>query len=505
MKALLMDRDGDFDSQRTLPWNEPALTKDLELNSLFSAMASGDPFLYDIARIAVLCGVYNNRGTILYRQGILKDCLANPGLVRRLYSLAVDAVEDARTSWWDTSGQYPGSALFGAISLLDSLREKLRDLRLLAEEAGEHFRSEGFTALFALLQLEIGDDYLNMIDHFLTELKFQNGTLISAEIGENAEGTNYTLVRPPEREPGWFKRLLTTPPPGYTFRLDSQDETGGRIISGMRERGISRVAIALAQAAGHVQGFFKTLRTELAFYVGCMNLHDRLAICGEPGCFPEPFPENELKRRFRELYDVCLSLQMGHRVVGNDVDANDKHLTIITGANQGGKSSFLRSIGLAQLMMQCGMFVCAKTFEAELCPAIYTHYKREEDATLKSGRLDEELARLSSIADHIRPNSLLLLNESFAATNEREGSEIATQIIAAMAEKRVKVFFVTHLYEFARKLFDRRLQGALFLRAERLADGTRTFKLAPGEPLETSYGEDLYREMFGHAGSSEPI
>ena len=103
---------------------------------------------------------------------------------------------------------------------------------------------------------------------------------------------------------------------------------------------------------------------------------------------------------------------------------------------------------------------------------------------------------MSDIADAIAPNSLLLLNESFASTNEREGSEIARQIVCALLERRVKVFFVTHLYEFAHGLFDRKMEEAVFLRAERQADGTRTFRLIESEPLETSYGEDLYRGVF---------
>jgi DNA mismatch repair ATPase MutS len=107
---------------------------------------------------------------------------------------------------------------------------------------------------------------------------------------------------------------------------------------------------------------------------------------------------------------------------------------------------------------------------------------------------------MSAIADHITPNSILLLNESFAATNEREGSEIATQIVRALLEKRVKILFVTHLYDFARGFYDNHDEAALFLRAERKDDGTRTFKLLQGEPLETSYGEDLYRQIFGVAG-----
>ena len=154
-------------------------------------------------------------------------------------------------------------------------------------------------------------------------------------------------------------------------------------------------------------------------------------------------------------------------------------------------------------MMQCGMFVPAESFTAELCAGIFTHYKREEDSTMESGKFDEELARMSEIADRVTPDSLVLFNESFASTNEREGSEIARQIVRALLDRRVKVFFVTHQYDFARGFFDRHMRDALFLRAERLPDGTRTFQLAEGRPLETSYGEDLYREVFG-AGAAAP-
>jgi DNA mismatch repair ATPase MutS len=148
-------------------------------------------------------------------------------------------------------------------------------------------------------------------------------------------------------------------------------------------------------------------------------------------------------------------------------------------------------------MMQCGMFVPAENFCANLCEGLFTHYKRKEDDSMKSGKLDEELSRMSAIADTIRPNSMVLFNESFAATNEREGSEIARQVTCALLEKRIKVFFVTHQFEFAHGFYDKKMENAIFLRAERKSDGERTFKLIEGEPLQTSYGEDVYRAVFG--------
>ena len=239
------------------------------------------------------------------------------------------------------------------------------------------------------------------------------------------------------------------------------------------------------------------LQLELAFYIGCLNLYEQLAQMGEPISFPIAVTPNERRHSFTGLYDVCLALTMKQKVVGNDVNADNKDLIIITGANQGGKSTFLRSIGIAQLMMQCGMYVPAESsFCANLCSGLFTHYKREEDANMKSGKLDEELSRMSTIVDKITPDCMVLFNESFAATNEREGSEIAKQIVSALLEKRIKVFFVTHLYELAHSFYIKKMENACYLRAERQIDGTRTFKISEGDPLQTSYGEDLYNMIF---------
>lgn len=287
--------------------------------------------------------------------------------------------------------------------------------------------------------------------------------------------------------------------PGYSFQIADRDENGFRALTKLRGQGLNMVANALAQSTDHVLSFFTMLRAELAFYVGCLNLHERLVEKGEPTCFPDPKPAGGPLLSGRGLYDVCLTLNLEARVVGNDVAADNKSLVMITGANQGGKSTFLRSVGLAQLMMQSGMFVPAESLRANVCDSIFTHFKREEDASMKSGKLDEELRRMSGIADEIAPNSILLCNESFAATNEREGSEIARQVVRAMMEAGIKVFFVTHLFDLAHGFYRQRLETALFLRAERQPDGGRTFRLIEGEPLPTSYGEDSYRRIFGTA------
>jgi DNA mismatch repair ATPase MutS len=506
MKAFLLFRDHDFDFAQTPPSNKKTLIPDLALDTLFNAMANRDEFLLSVADSVVLDSLENDLDTILYRQSILKDCLRNPEIVRGLYALAREGTQCERKGSWVFASKYPAGILSRGIEVLNYLIEVLRKLRSVSEQQGAKFESEGFKNLFALLEAELTDEYFASIKAHLKEMKFRAGVLISAHLGKGNKGENYVLRKSRTKQHwliSWLQQYFGIRESGYTFVLDPRDENGARALSEMNDRGINLVANALAQSTDHILDFFKILTAELAFYVGCLNLREQLAKKGEPICLPEPLPATERKHSFRGLYDVCLSLCLRQRVIGNGVNADEKDLIIITGANQGGKSTFLRSIGLAQLMMQAGMFVPAESFSANMCPGVFTHFKREEDASMKSGKFDEELTRMSEIAEQLIPNSMLLFNESFAATNEREGSEIARQIVSALLEKGYKIFFVSHQYTFASGFHAKRQKNALFLRAERESDGTRTFKLVEAEPLETSYGEDLYNQIFGEPSDAE--
>ena len=106
------------------------------------------------------------------------------------------------------------------------------------------------------------------------------------------------------------------------------------------------------------------LREGLAFYVGCLNLADSLKNLGMPVCIPDLLPTDRWNRSCETLYNVSLAMTKNTAVVGNRLHAENKGLYMITGANQGGKSTFLRSIGQVQLMDQCGTFVGAVRFTA---------------------------------------------------------------------------------------------------------------------------------------------
>jgi DNA mismatch repair ATPase MutS len=351
---------------------------------------------------------------------------------------------------------------------------------------------------FAMFIEELSEDYFQLIERYIKELHLRGGVRFSAHLTTGNKGAQYTLRRAPRQ--GLIARVLDRP--GYSFTVADRDEAGAAALAELEDRALNQVADALARSVDHVLDFLRMLRTEVGFYVGCLNLAEALTAIDAAMTTPDVRPVDAVTLSARGLYDVCLALMLKQAPVANDVDADEKSLVLITGANQGGKSTFLRSVGLAQLMAQCGMFVAADSYRANACTGVFTHHKREEDETMQSGKLDEELARMSEIADHIRAGCLLLCNESFASTNEREGSQIARQVIDAMLGENIKVVFVTHMFDLAKTYHQRRMSAALFLRAPRGDDGARPFRLSEGEPLPTSYGEDTYRKIFGAAADA---
>lgn len=502
MKAFLLYRDRDCDIGQNLPPGAADAARDLEVETVLDAMAGEDEFLLGVVR-SVMHASLSSPDDIVYRQDILADSLRHPDVVSGIYAIATETIEAERRHYRSAFSS-PGYVLSRATKVLRLQVAALRRLREIGAEQRSDFRSAGFTRFFEMLASELGEDFLSVIEAQLRQLRFRGGVLVSARLGPGNLGVSHVLRRPGAARARLLDRLPGMSKAGLVLTVADRDVTGRRTLTELSGRGIAQVADALTESADHIQDFLTVLRQEVGFYIGCLCLHSQLTDSSRPLCVPVPVAAGKQALAAHGLCDAGLALVAGQpQVVGNDVEADGKSLVIITGANQGGKSTFLRSIGLAQLMMQCGMFVCAQSYTASAGSGLFTHYQREEDAAMVSGKLDEELSRMSAIVSDIRPDGLLLCNESFAATNEREGSQIARHVIRALAESGVRVFFVTHFFDLADGFFREAPESALFLRAERCEDGRRTFRLVPGRPLPTSHARDVYEHVF--AREPEPV
>ena len=152
MRVLLMHPDRDFDGTQTLPHQSDTLAQDLELSTLWEAMAGGDEFLRDVACKATLLAMGNDAATVQHRQQVLSDAIAHPAALRALYALTVEAIEGRKKLWFSVFLNYPSGILRGSVDVMALYADMLRKLRAFAEQHDGAFASPGLTALLAMLR-----------------------------------------------------------------------------------------------------------------------------------------------------------------------------------------------------------------------------------------------------------------------------------------------------------------------------------------------------------------
>ena len=506
MRVDLLHDGEDLDLDAPLPEQADALVTDLGLDVLLDVMAAGDRQVRAICRTVLLDGL-DDAAAIGRRQGVVADALAVADTIVMLHAVVVAGLDQGRRSYSGLFRDAPDAIVRRAVERLRVYVEVLRRLRVDTAPVRSRVTSPPMRALLDLLATELDEAYLAGVEELLEELTFPRGLEYAARLGRGGQPAEMVLRRPRAR--GWLARSMERS--GDGFELPERDDDAAAALGRLRDQALAGVAAVLGQASEDIEAFLHRLRDELAFLVGCVRLHGTLTARGVAICFPEPVGQGGVGQDgaapdgvgpalcVRGLTDpaLALAMELAEPVVGNDLDADGALLVLITGANQGGKSTLLRSLGTAQLLLRAGMFVTAEAYRGQVHGAVFTHFGREEDRDLQRGKLEEELHRMQWIAERIRPGDLLLANESFAATNEREGSELARQVFRAHLDVGVRVVAVTHLHDLAVSLVHTEAHRGVFLRAQREEGGERTYRILPGEPLPTSYGQDLYRRIFG--------
>ena len=501
MKGFLLYADHGVDWEEKSDPERVQTVQDLNLDVLCGAMAQGDHVLYSVAE-RVLLNAELTVSDVEFRQAVLRDCLHHPPFVGELYARVCKAIADREEAHVGIFSRHRESMLHEYVPVLETLFDHLQHLRDFVLQPSRQFQSEGVRGLVEMLQNELDDQYLSNVRQHLTALRFKRGMVFSATLGRGHQGRRYRVHQGSAEainKPRWtlerFRQRARVVDATLSIVISELDEGGQAALVELKDRGLSSLTKVVIQALDQVVAFFKRLQMELAFYLGCLHLSERLHQIGAAWVFPAVAPAEEGARQFLGVYDLCLALQTEGPVVTCDLDAHGKDLIIITGANQGGKSTFLRSLGLCQVMLNAGMFVPASSARVSIASGVYTHFGRQEDRTMERGKLDEELKRFQDLIQRLKPYDLVLFNEAFSSTNEREGAEIAHQVTQALIESHIQVAFVTHLYSFARQWCEQNDCRVLCLRAGRLDDGTRTFQMIAGPPAATSFGGDLLQKM----------
>ncbi len=350
MNVFLMHPARDFDLEIELPSSAADLVADLELETVLGAMAGDDPRIHQSALQALLTGFSLDGATIRYRQEILQDCLRRPGVVRQIYQIAAEAMAEEKANRF---GFFRSATLVvnRSVEVLKGFTRHLRRLRAIADSRASEFLSEGFSQFFARMRRDLDDSYFPGVERRLEELKFRNGIRIQADLGPGNRLIRYRACRAEGRRPPWWRRLVGPKQAEFTFLIHERDESSFRALTEIRDQALQAAADTMSLSCGHLLAFFNRLRAELAFYLGCLNLHERITSAGYPLCFPEATTADACCWSAAGLYPIGLALSSPVRAVDNDFQADGRTVLVVSGANQGGKTVFLRSLGVAQLMM----------------------------------------------------------------------------------------------------------------------------------------------------------
>jgi DNA mismatch repair protein MutS len=250
------------------------------------------------------------------------------------------------------------------------------------------------------------------------------------------------------------------------------------------------------------------LEPELAFFLGAARLITRLRASGLALCRPEVAPVAARRCQLVGAYCLDLALRLlgqgdaaAPPIVANEVCFDDEaRLLLLTGPNSGGKTTYTRTIGQAQVLFQAGLWVPGERASISPVDGVYSHFATAERPDQEGGRLAEELMRLAAIFQAATPQSLLLLNEPFTSTDYAAARTLARDLLAGLRLLGARALCVTHMHEVVEEAVP---VGASYSGVASLVAGVSdassdaapvpTFRVARGRPQPLGYARELAR------------
>jgi DNA mismatch repair protein MutS len=232
-------------------------------------------------------------------------------------------------------------------------------------------------------------------------------------------------------------------------------------ISHIMEKAIKPITESLKAFVAINSRLFIKLQPDFLFYLGAVKAITILRESGLHMSRPDVLQKEKRYLHIKELYNINLAIQLLHQlkdnpqkvkstIVTNDFLQDDEgRIVILTGPNRGGKTTFLQAVGLAQLLMQIGMYVPAETASMSIVDAIFTHYPATENPEKGTGRFGEEAGRLGMLFNTVTRYSLVLLNESLSSTDCGESIYLAEDIVRVLRLIGTRVIYTTHMHALA--------------------------------------------------------